>query len=235
MDRHDLQARATEAQSGGVRAAVLGINDGLSTNIALILGVAGANPDPAIVRIAGVASLVAGACSMAMGEYISMKTQVELLERILNELRATLRSDAAQASSSIEGALVKNGIDPAIAKSAADELSKNPDRALSVYASAVLGIGTSELGSPWLAAIASFVTFAVGAAVPLLPWFFLASADAWLWSIALGIVAAFIVGAFLGNRTDGRWLRGGARQVAFISFAAAITYGVGRLFRVVVG
>jgi VIT1/CCC1 family predicted Fe2+/Mn2+ transporter len=235
MIHEDLKARATEAQSGGVRAAVLGINDGLSTNIALILGVAGANPDPSIVRIAGVASLVAGACSMAVGEYISMRTQVELLERILGELRSTLENDPATAYSAIESALVKSGIDGTIARTAAADLSRNPERALGVYASAVLGISSRELGSPWLAAFASLVTFAVGAAVPLIPWFFLGPGSASAVSISAGLIAAFFVGAFLGWHTDGRWLRGGLRQVAFIAFAAGITYGVGRLFRVVVG
>jgi VIT1/CCC1 family predicted Fe2+/Mn2+ transporter len=234
MDGKDLKHRAVEAQSGGVRAAVLGINDGLATNIALILGVAGATPDPSFVRIAGVASLVAGACSMAVGEYISMRTQVELLERVLGDVRSTIRKEPQVARALLETSLVKLGIDEASAATATADIARDPERALRLYAASALGINEKETGSPLLAAIASLVTFALGAAVPLLPWFALGPTAASTASIVCGGIAAFIVGAFLGNYTDGRWLRGGIRQVCFIALAAGITYGVGRLFRVAV-
>jgi VIT1/CCC1 family predicted Fe2+/Mn2+ transporter len=201
----------------------------------LILGVAGASSDPSLVRIAGVASLVAGACSMAVGEYISMRTQVELLERIIGEVRATMASDPPKASGLLRSALVKLGIDEASAGTATAALARDPDRMLSLFAAAAFGINDRQLGSPMLAAIASLVTFAVGAAVPLVPWFFLGATAASTVSIVVGALAAFVVGAFLGNYTDGRWLRGGVRQVCIIALSSGITYGVGRLFRVAVG
>jgi vacuolar iron transporter family protein len=231
MDGRSLANRAEEAHSGGIRAAVLGVNDGLSTNIALILGVAGASADPALVKIAGVASLVAGACSMAVGEFISMTTQVELFERVMREVRATMTASPEKGVSMVGDALVRFGLDEGAARRAADELRGQDERMVRLYAATAFGIASDGMGSPWFAAIASLVTFAIGAAVPLLPWFLLSSAAAGV-SIAAGIAAAFVVGAFLGNYTDGRWFRGGVRQVAFIALASGITYGVGRLFRV---
>ena len=231
----DLGALAAEAQTGGIRAAVLGINDGLSTNIALILGVAGASTDPAIVRIAGVASLVAGACSMAVGEFISMRAQVDLLERVMDGVHRRLRSDPGGAGETLRAALVRRGVAAERAKEIERAFAQDSQASAGVYAAMTYGISDGELGSPWIAAFASLLTFAFGAAVPLVPWFFLASATATAASIALGAVAAFVVGAYLGRRNGGRWFLDGLRQIAFIALASGITYGVGRLFRARVG
>lgn len=231
MDGRSLATRAEEAHSGGVRAAVLGVNDGLATNIALILGVAGASTDPAFVKIAGVASLVAGACSMAVGEFISMTTQVELLERVMSDVRATMAASPDRAVQMVGDALVRFGLDETEATRTAGELRGQTERLVRLYAATAFGIENTAMGSPWVAAIASLVTFAAGAAVPLLPWFVLSSGAVGV-SIGAGVLAAFVVGSFLGNYTDGRWFRGGVRQVAFIALASGITYGVGRLFRV---
>jgi len=103
---------AVSVQSGTARAAVLGINDGLVTNIALILGVVGASADPSVVRLAGLASLVAGACSMAVGEYISMRAQVELLERLLTEEREAIARNPAREAAILREVLLRDGIDP---------------------------------------------------------------------------------------------------------------------------
>jgi VIT1/CCC1 family predicted Fe2+/Mn2+ transporter len=227
-----IEALALEAQSGGMRAAVLGISDGISTNIALILGVAGANPDPAVVKIAGIASLLAGAFSMAVGEYISMQTQVDLLERVIRDLRTLLERNVQSAQRLIAQALARHGIDEKNAAEAAEHLTGDPTHAIGAYASIGLGINERELGSPWIAASASLVTFAVGAFLPLLPWFFLPVNASTIVSLAIGGAAAFVVGALLAARTNGRWLLGGLRQVGFILLASGITFGVGRLFRV---
>jgi hypothetical protein len=107
---------AVSVQSGTARAAVLGINDGLVTNIALILGVVGASADPSVVRLAGLASLVAGACSMAVGEYISMRAQVELLERLLTEEREAIARNPDRQAAILRDVLLRNGLDPKAAE-----------------------------------------------------------------------------------------------------------------------
>jgi len=226
-----LATVADQAQSGGIRAAVLGINDGLVTNVSLILGVAGGAANPEFVKLAGLASLVAGACSMAVGEFVSMQAQVDLLQRVLKPVRSAFKNDAKRASG-LSLAFEKEGLSKETAAEAARDMGTDQDRAVQFYSRTVLGVNPSELGSPWTAAGASLVTFAIGALVPLVPWYFLAPSAATTASITLSAVAAFIIGALLGHYTDGRILRGGLRQTIVIALAAGVTYGVGHLFHV---
>ncbi len=230
----DFSSTVDEAQSGGIRAAVLGINDGLVTNLALMLGVAGGSSDASIVKLAGLASLVAGACSMAVGEYVSMQAQVELLNRVLRSVRDAFRDEGRRAVA-LRDAFSHAGLSNDAASRGARDFDGNEDASVDLYAKVVLGINPSELGSPWIAAIASLFTFAAGAFVPLVPWYVVAAAPATIWSIALSGAAACVVGGILGYHTDRNWLRGAIRQAIVIGLAAGITYGVGRLFRVTVG
>lgn len=226
-----LAAQTGEAQSGGIRAAVLGINDGLVTNVSLILGVAGGTADPAIVKLAGMASLVAGACSMAVGEYVSMQAQVDLLRHVLKNVSdAFVSQDECVAG--LETAFEREGLSKDMAAAAARDLGSDRPKSLELYSRVVLGINPSELGSPWTAAVASLVTFAIGAFVPLIPWLVTGPANAVRASIGGSVAAAFVIGALLGYHTDRRWLRGGLRQVVVITLAAGITYAAGRLFHV---
>src|SRR5882672_4511021 len=163
----DRRQRAIGVESGAARAAVLGINDGLVTNTALILGVVGATDAGGVVQLAGFASLVAGACSMAVGEYVSMRAQVELLERLLNDERQAMQADPERERAVIRDTLEQHGFEPETAERASRELARNVDRALAVYSRAVLGVNPDELGSPWAAALSSFVAFAAGALIPL--------------------------------------------------------------------
>jgi vacuolar iron transporter family protein len=229
----NLASATDEAQSGGTRAAVLGINDGLVTNISLILGVAGGTADVSVVKLAGIASLVAGACSMAVGEFVSMQAQVGLLERVLGSVRNAFANDDERVAG-LKRAFAVEGLSERVAAEAAGDLGNDCDKSVDLFARVVLGINPGELGSPWVAAFASLFTFAVGAFVPLIPWYFFDAARATEISIGGSIVAAFIIGALLGHHTDGRWLRGGVRQVIVIALAASITYGAGRLFHTVV-
>src|SRR4029453_5126871 len=178
---------AVSVQSGTARAAVLGINDGLVTNIALILGVVGASADPSVVRLPGVASLVAGACSMAVGEYISMRAQVELLERLLTEEREALARNPDRQAAILREVLLRNGLDPKAAEAICSQASRDPQQALSIYSRAVLGVNPAELGSPWASALSSLVTFAAGAFVPLAPWLVATGPKVALISFALGL------------------------------------------------
>lgn len=229
-----LASVTDEAQSGGIRAAVLGVNDGLVTNVSLILGVAGGTTDVAIIKLAGLASLVAGACSMAVGEYVSMQAQVQLLQRVLASVRRAFENEDERISA-LQRAFVCEGLSEKAACAAAEDLGDNHEQSVALYSRAVLGINPAELGSPWVAAFASLLAFAAGAVVPLIPWYVLPGGRAGYAALGFALAASFAVGALLGYHTDRRWLYGGARQVVVVALASGITYGVGRLFHVAVG
>ena len=220
---------AVSVQSGTARAAVLGINDGLVTNIALILGVVGASADPSVVRLAGLASLVAGACSMAVGEYISMRAQVELLERLLTEEREAIARNPAREAAILREVLLRDGIDPKAAEAICRQASRDPERALGIYSRAVLGVNPVELGSPWASALSSLVTFAAGAFVPLAPWLIATGPRVAPMSFVLGLVAAATIGGVLGWQTRRHVLWSAMRQVFVVSLAAGLTFLVGWL------
>lgn len=221
---------AVSVQSGTARAAVLGINDGLVTNIALILGVVGASADPSVVRLAGLASLVAGACSMAVGEYISMRAQVELLERLLTEEREAIARNPQREAAILREMLLRNGLDSAAAEAICRQASRDPERALGIYSRAVLGVNPAELGSPWASAFSSLVTFAVGAFVPLAPWLVATGPKiAPMVSLALGLGTAAIIGGVLGWQTRRHVLWSAMRQVFVVSLASGLTFLVGWL------
>ena len=227
----ESRRRAREVQSGATRAAVLGVSDGLVANVSLILGVAGASASSRFVLLAGMASLVAGACSMAVGEYVSMAAQVELLQRLLAGFRKHMEAEPEHARQDIEEFIRRGGVSPATAINASKQISLVPDRALAVYARS-LGMDPEELGSPWKAAFTSLVTFASGALVPLLPWFFIGGTHAAAISLALGAGAALMVGGTLGW-LGGRHVGWGAlRQLLVLAIAAAATWGAGKLFDV---
>ncbi len=225
--------RAREVQSGATRAAVLGISDGLVTNVSLILGVAGAQAEGRFVLLAGLASLVAGAASMAVGAYVSRAAQVELLQRLLTDYREHLKASPEQARQELEDFIQRGGVRQATAHNASHQIAMVPDRALAVYARS-LGLDPEELGSPWKAAVTSLLTFATGAAVPLVPWFFWSGGRAAIASIVLGGAAALAVGALLGFLGGRNAVWGAARQVFVLAIAAGATWGAGRLFKVTV-
>ncbi len=216
--------------SGGVqRAAMFGISDGLVTNVSLILGFAGANPDPTLVRLAGIAGLVAGAFSMASGEYLSMQAQSELFERELEIERIALRESPDLERQELIGIYRSKGLDATLAEELADTMMRNPELALETHAREELGIDPTAVGSPWQASGISLVTFAFGALLPLLPWFFLSGGAAIVWSIGIGIIASLAVGALLGRFTGRSKVFSALRQLGVAVLAASVTYGVGRL------
>ena len=226
----ERRQRATSVQSGAVRAAMLGINDGLVTNISLILGVVGAAATPEVVQLAGLVSLVAGAGSMAVGEYISMRAQVELLERLLVEEREAIRTNPEREHEVLQDTMQRHGFAEATARAATRDLSRDPERALTVYSRAVLGVNPEEFGSPWASALSSLVTFAVGALVPLVPWFITTGVSAVVSSLVLAGAATVAIGGLLGQLTGGRWIRSALRQLLVVALASGITFLVGSLF-----
>jgi len=232
-NRSDHRRRAREVQSGATRAAVLGVSDGLVTNVSLILGVAGADASNNVVLLAGLASLVAGAASMAVGEYVSMAAQVELLQRLLADYRESLKRAPEEARQELEDFIQRGGVAQATAHNASQQIAMIPDRALAVYARA-LGLNPEELGSPWTAAITSLLTFAAGALVPLIPWFFRGGQHSAAISMGLGGAAAVAVGGALGWLGGRNVLWSAARQVFVLAVAAGATWGAGKLFHVTV-
>lgn len=217
---------------GAARAAVFGMSDGLTTNVALILGVAGAHPAAGVVRLAGVAGLIGGSFSMAAGEWVSMRAQAELLERELAIERREIARAPDKERRELAAIYKGRGVDHQTAESMAGQVMRDPDLALEVHAREEMGVDPSALGSPLKAAVSSFATFAVGALVPLLPWFFARGGGAVVVSLVLAAVAASTVGAALARFTGRGALRSAVRQVGIAAAAAAVTYGVGALIGV---
>ncbi|HEX4818567.1 MAG TPA: VIT1/CCC1 transporter family protein [Acidimicrobiales bacterium] len=214
---------------GTARAAVFGVSDGLVSNVSLILGVAGANPGAGVVRLAGLAGLISGAVSMAAGEYVSMKAQTELFERELELERRELRRNPHVETVELTQIYQSRGVDPDRARELAEQMMRDPEMALQTHAREELGIDPDKLGSPTGAAISSFIAFALGALVPLLPWFFGSGVAATVASIALGGVACVVVGALLARFTGRRVWFSAARQLAIAMVAAGTTFLVGHL------
>ncbi len=214
---------------GTARAAVFGVSDGLVTNVSLIIGVAGAQTGGSYVRLAGFAGLLAGACSMAAGEYVSMRAQSELLERELAmEERELQRSPGAE-HRELSKIYESRGVDPELAEDMASEMMRTPELALDTHAREELGVDPKSLGSPYRAAASSFVSFAVGAVIPLLPWFFTSGSLGEALSLGLAAVAAVLIGFGLARATGRSALRSSIRQLAVSMLAAGVAFAIGRL------
>jgi VIT1/CCC1 family predicted Fe2+/Mn2+ transporter/rubrerythrin len=221
--------------SGTVRAAIFGVSDGLVSNAALVMGIAGATSasgQSGFIVLAGVAGLLAGAFSMAAGEYVSMRSQTELLERQIELERAELEAMPEEEEAEIAAIYRARGFPDDEAKAIATRLMADPAIALETLVREELGLDPEELGSPWGAAISSFIAFAVGAFVPLLPFILLTGFTALAVSIALTAVALFSVGAAVSLLTGKSAIYTGLRQLAIGAAAAAITYAVGSLIGV---
>ena len=218
-----------DIQGGTARAAVFGVSDGLLTNVSLILGVAGATPTSGLVRLAGMAGLVAGAISMAAGEYISMTAQSELIHREVAVEREELRRNPDLERRELVAVYMGRGVPRAIAEDFVQALMRDPEVALQVHSREELGIDPARTGSPTGSALSSFVSFAIGALIPLLPWFFATGWGAVLVSTVLGAVAALAIGAAIGYFSERSIVRAALRQLLITAGAAAVTFGVGRV------
>ena len=221
-----------DVTGGWLRPAVFGAMDGLVSNFALMAGVAGgtsglADGNRSAVVLAGLAGLAAGAFSMAAGEYTSVASQSELAEQEFeNERRELSRNPDAEAKELAE-IWVARGIDRGLAVEMASQLAKNPDAALEVHAREELGMAPGELPSPWLAAGSSFLSFVVGATIPVLPYAF--GATTLVWSLVLSLIGLFVAGAIVSRVTARSWWFSGLRQLFVGALAAAVTFGVGAL------
>jgi VIT1/CCC1 family predicted Fe2+/Mn2+ transporter len=218
-----------DVRGGGARAAVFGVSDGLVSNVALILGVAGAHASAGSVRLAGVAGLIAGSCSMAAGEYVSMRAQSELMMRELDVEAQAIRRDPEVERRELAAIYVSRGIDASMADELSGRMMRDPETALQTHAREELGIDPAQTGRPVQAAAFSFLMFAVGAFVPLLPWLVTGGTTATVWSVILGGTGALSVGIALAHFTGRSWMWSATRQLLISGVAAAVTFGVGRL------
>ncbi len=222
-----------DVQGGKARAAVFGISDGLVSNVALILGVAAAttaaSTTASAVVIAGVSGLLAGATSMAAGEYVSMKAQNELIERELEIERRSIVRNPEREMRELQSIYEARGVEPSDARQLAEAIHEDVDVALEVHAREELGVDPGGTGDPAGAAISSFIAFAVGALLPLLPWFVVDGTAAILCSVVIGLFAATAVGVALAHFTERSPLRTAARQVTWAGLACSVTFAVGTL------
>ena len=216
-------------QSGTLRAAVFGINDGLVSNLALVMGVAGATTDNRFIVLAGVAGLLAGAFSMAAGEYVSMQSQRELFERQIELEREALRIMPEVEQQALAELYRAKGLPQEEADLVASRLMQDPEHALDTKIREELGLDPSELGSPWGAASSSFVAFALGAVIPLAPFLLGSGTAATLGSVTLALASLFVVGALVSLLTGRGLLYSGIRQAAIGGGAALVTYTVGTI------
>ncbi len=227
---HEAQRIAHEhsdVTGGWLRPAVFGASDGLVSNFALIAGVTGGTGDSKTVLLAGLAGLAAGAFSMAAGEYISVRSQAEQAMAEIELERRELERNPAGEERELAQMYVAKGLEPDLAREVAHQLSLDPHRVLGVHVREELGITEGDLPSARLAAGSSFASFAVGAALPVLPY--LLGATGLLPALLLTLAGLFLCGAFVTKLTPRPWWYGGLRQTAVGAAAAAVTFGVGSL------
>lgn len=227
LKRDDIGKRHQSGPNGNaLRAGVFGVNDGLVSNAALIYGIAGASTEPSLIVLTGVAGLLAGAFSMAAGEYVSVRAQREMFEYQIGLERDELDKYPDEEAAELALIYAAKGIEPGEARRLADTLMQDPERALDTLAREELGLNPDELGSPWVAAGSSFAAFTLGAALPLLPFLF-ASPWALPVSIALTALGLFAVGASMSLFTGRHALPSGLRMLAIGGGAGLATYFIG--------
>ncbi|HJQ43329.1 MAG TPA: VIT1/CCC1 transporter family protein [Jatrophihabitantaceae bacterium] len=226
----EIHHQHRDVSGGWLRPTVFGMMDGLVTNFALILGLTGGDASHRVVVLGGLASLLAGAFSMASGEYVSVQSQNESTRAEVEVERHELTHNAEAERSELAQMYVARGVDPELADEVATQLSRNPEQALLIHAQEELGVDPSQLPSPYVAAGSSLVSFAIGAFIPLLP--FLLGAHSALASSIVSLVALFVAGTLSSRFTARTWLFAGTRQLLIGACAAAITYGIGSLFHV---
>ncbi|HEY3732980.1 MAG TPA: VIT1/CCC1 transporter family protein [Streptosporangiaceae bacterium] len=216
-----------DVAGGWLRPAVFGAMDGLVTNVSLISGVGGGGASAHFVILTGLAGLAAGASSMAAGEYVSVSSQNELVGSEVRKEKLELENNPVAEQRELAATFRAVGVDAALARQVAAQISANPKHALSVHVREELGVDPQDLPSPVTAAGASLVAFSVGALIPLIPY--LAGAS-YLWlALACAALAAIVGGGAVARLTGRPFIRGAARQLILGAVAAALTYGIGHL------
>jgi VIT1/CCC1 family predicted Fe2+/Mn2+ transporter len=225
--------------SGSVRAAVFGISDGLVSNTALVMGFAGASLngslDNSTVLFAGLAGLLAGAFSMAAGEYVSVASQRDLFMREIEKEATELRDKPEEEAKELELIYRAKGLDRAQAKAVSDKIMSDPKAALDTLVREELGLNPDELGSPVRVAISSFIAFTIGASVAVLPYVFLQGSAAFYTAIVAAVIALCIVGGVVGKFSGRGIVFSAMRQLMWGAGAAGVTYAVGSIIGVTTG
>ncbi|GAB2822972.1 VIT1/CCC1 transporter family protein [Alpinimonas psychrophila] len=229
-DPHDYDHSHPDVSGGWLRASVFGAMDGLVSNIALIAGIGAAGASGPTIVITGVAGLVAGAFSMALGEYTSVKTQNEQVDSELAVERAALARNPEGEENELVMSFMEMGMTQATARYAAREVHQNVELAARIHITRELGLDPNSQPSPWIAAVSSFAMFAVGAAVPLIPYAL--GLDSLPIGLAVGGVGLLVAGALAARFTRKSWWRNALRQLIFGAIAVAATYLVGSLLGV---
>lgn len=216
-----------DVTGGWLRPAVFGAMDGLVTNIALVAGVGGGGAGRDVIVLSGVAGLVAGAFSMALGEYASVSAQNEQVRAEVAVERAEIERNPHGEQSELVGMFVDMGLTRKTAEQVAAEVHADQDLAVKVHVTQELGVDLDEQPQPWVASVSSFLCFSVGALFPLLPY--LLGLDSLAAGLAVGGAGLFVAGALTARFTTRPWWLGGLRQLSFGALAAGATYAVGSL------
>lgn len=217
----------TDVSGGWLRAATFGAMDGLVSNVGLISGVAGGGAAPKTIILAGFAGLVSGAISMALGEYTSVRTQSEQVAAEVAKERRELERNPESEAAELAQMWIARGLPAELAHEVARVVHTNPEEALRIHAREELGIDPHEQPSPWTAAFSSFVCFAVGALIPLLPYL-VGFQGLWV-SLLAGGLGLFFAGGVVARFTARTWWASGLRQLLLGAAAAAATYVIGAL------
>lgn len=216
-------------KSGTARAAVFGVSDGLVSNTALVMGFAGSGTASSTVLFAGIAGLLAGAFSMAAGEYVSVSGQRDLFKREIAIEAEELKNAPQEEERELELIYRAKGLDRDMAKQVAKRIMADPEIALDTMVREELGFDPDELGSPVKVAASSFTAFAVGAVIPVIPYLFLSGTSALWLGVVLAVLALVVVGGTVGKLSGSGTVKSALRQLLFGGGAALITYGIGHL------
>jgi vacuolar iron transporter family protein len=230
-----FEGKGLGGKSGALRAAIFGANDGLVSNLALIMGVAGATDRHQTVLLAGIAGLLAGAFSMGAGEFISMRVQRDVFENLLEYERKEQEDSPDEELAELIAIYETKGIPEELARATAEAVHANPDLRLDTHAREELGLDPADLGSPWGAAISSFITFSIGALIPLMPFLFLDGTMAIVVASVLSLATLFAIGGAMTMLTGKHFYVQGLKMMAIGGSAALVTWLVGNLLGVNLG
>lgn len=221
----ELHHSHRDVTGGWLRPATFGVMDGLVSNFALVAGVVGGGATGKVVIMTGLAGLVAGACSMASGEFTSVSSQTELMKAEIEVERRELRIHPEDEERELALMYEAKGLRPELAAEVARELTTNPDVALDVHVREELGVDPNDLPSPWLAAGSSFIAFAIGALIPLIPFIF--GAASVLPALLLSAIGLVVTGGIVGKITARPFWYGGGRQLLLGGLSAGVTFVIG--------
>src|SRR5215470_17787107 len=225
----ELEGWHRSAYGGSLRAAVFGANDGLLSNFSLVMGIAGATADPRFVLLAGIAGLLAGASSMAAGEFVSVQSQRELYEQQIAIEREELEMSPEEEQEELSLIYQAKGVPENEAEELAKRIISSPDTAIDTLVREELGLDPMTLGSPWVAAGSSFFAFALGAAIPVVPYLITTGSRAFIASAVVCGLSLFVIGGLISLFTGRNFFFSGFRMLGIGALAAAVTYLIGRL------